>query len=59
VLALVADNLSNVEIADRLCISVKTAEHHVSAVILRLDVATRQEAAAAARARGMLGVAEK
>ena len=54
VLVLVAEGLSNVEIADRLCISVKTAEHHVSAVILRLEVQTRREAAAVARSRGLL-----
>jgi DNA-binding NarL/FixJ family response regulator len=48
-----------VEIADRLCISAKTAEHHVSAVILRLDVGTRQEAAAAARSRGVLEPVKK
>jgi DNA-binding NarL/FixJ family response regulator len=51
---LVGEGLSNVEIARRLCISAKTAEHHVSAIMARLDVPTRQEAAAAARARGLL-----
>jgi DNA-binding CsgD family transcriptional regulator len=54
VLGLVDDGLSNLEIADRLCISVKTAEHHVSAVMLRLDVGTRREAAATARSLGIL-----
>jgi DNA-binding CsgD family transcriptional regulator len=54
VLGLVGEGLSNVEIARRLCISAKTAEHHVSAIMARLDVPTRQEAAAAARARGLL-----
>ena len=54
VLGLVGEGLSNVEIARRLCISAKTAEHHVSAVMARLDVPTRQKAAAAARARGLL-----
>jgi DNA-binding NarL/FixJ family response regulator len=51
--------LSNTEIADRLCISTKTAEHHVSAIMDRLDAPTRREAAAAARNRGLLGSAEK
>jgi DNA-binding CsgD family transcriptional regulator len=55
VLGLLGEGLSNSEIARRLCISAKTAEHHVSAIMARLDAATRQEAAAAARARGLLG----
>ena len=59
VLALVGEGLSNVEIADRLCISAKTAEHHVSAIILRFNVNTRLEATLAARSRGVLESAEK
>ena len=59
VLGLVGEGLSNAEIARRLCISAKTAEHHVSAIMARLDVPTRQEAAAAARARGLLGRVQK
>ena len=55
VLGLVDEGLSNTEIADRLCIAAKTAEHHVSAVMARLDVSTRQRAASAARSRGLLG----
>ncbi len=54
VLGLVGEGLSNAEIARRLCISAKTAEHHVSAIMARLEAPTRQEAAAAARARGLL-----
>jgi DNA-binding CsgD family transcriptional regulator len=54
VLGLVGEGLSNAEIARRLCISAKTAEHHVSAIMARLDAPTRQQAAAAARARGFL-----
>lgn len=54
VLGLIDEGLSNTEIASRLCISAKTAEHHVSAVMARLEVASRQEAAAAARKRGLL-----
>jgi len=53
VLSLVDEGLSNMEIADRLCISAKTAEHHVSAIIARLGVASRRDAAVAARALGM------
>ncbi|HVY89438.1 MAG TPA: AAA family ATPase [Hyphomonadaceae bacterium] len=54
VLNLVGAGLSNAEIADKLCISAKTAEHHVSALMARLDVATRREAAAEARKLGIL-----
>ncbi len=42
-----------------MCISAKTAEHHVSAVMARLDAPTRQKAVAAARNRGLLGGSEK
>jgi DNA-binding CsgD family transcriptional regulator/tetratricopeptide (TPR) repeat protein len=59
VLGLVDEGLSNTEIASRLCISAKTAEHHVSAIMARLDAPTRQKAAAAARNRGLLGSSEK
>jgi DNA-binding CsgD family transcriptional regulator len=59
VLGLVDEGLSNAEIASRLFISAKTAEHHVSAIMARLDASTRQEAAAAARHRGLLGSSEK
>jgi DNA-binding CsgD family transcriptional regulator len=55
VLGLLDEGLSNAEIARRLCVSAKTAEHHVSAIMARLDAATRQQAAAVARARGLLG----
>jgi DNA-binding NarL/FixJ family response regulator len=50
VFALLVQGLSNREIAARLSISRKTTEHHVSAIIARLGVATRGEAAAYARA---------
>jgi len=59
VLGLVDEGLSNIEIASRLCISAKTAEHHVSAIMARLDAPTRREAAAVARNRGLLGSSEK
>jgi DNA-binding CsgD family transcriptional regulator len=51
--------MSNMEIADRLCISAKTAEHHVSAIIARLGVATRRHAASAARSLGLMGEVKK
>lgn len=48
VLTLLAEGLTNAEIARRLRISPKTAGHHVSAILERLGVATRTEAAAMA-----------
>jgi DNA-binding CsgD family transcriptional regulator len=51
VLRLVAHGLTNAEIANRLCISAKTVEHHVSRVLAKLGLRRRSEAAAyAARA---------
>jgi DNA-binding CsgD family transcriptional regulator len=45
VLALVAEGLTNGQIAERLFISTKTASVHVSAILRKLGVATRTEAA--------------
>jgi DNA-binding CsgD family transcriptional regulator len=54
VLVLLAEGLSNAEIADRLHLSVKTAGHHVSAVLAKLDAPTRGQAAAAAHRLGLV-----
>ncbi len=54
VLRLLNDGLSNAEIGARLFISPKTVDHHVSAILARLEVATRGEAAARARDAGWL-----
>jgi ATP/maltotriose-dependent transcriptional regulator MalT len=54
VLGLLADGLSNAEIAARLTVSPKTVDHHVSAVLGKLGVPRRGLAAAAARRRGLL-----
>jgi DNA-binding CsgD family transcriptional regulator/tetratricopeptide (TPR) repeat protein len=49
ILGLLVAGLSNAEIAARLHISPKTADHHVSAVLARLNVHSREAAAALAR----------
>jgi DNA-binding NarL/FixJ family response regulator len=46
VLRLVAEGLTNREIAQRLQISVKTAGHHVSNILMKLGLRSRTEAAA-------------
>ena len=54
VLRLVAEGLTNAGIAARLFISEKTADHHVSAILAKLDVPTRREAAVVARRLGVV-----
>jgi DNA-binding NarL/FixJ family response regulator len=45
ILRLVAAGLSNPQIAERLVISPKTAEHHVGAILRKLQLSSRSEAA--------------
>jgi DNA-binding CsgD family transcriptional regulator len=49
VLELLAEGLTDAEIAARLSLSPKTVEHHVSALLAKLGVTSRRQAAAAAR----------
>jgi predicted ATPase/DNA-binding CsgD family transcriptional regulator len=54
VLELLASGLTNAEIADRLVVSPRTAEHHVAAVLGKLGVPSRRDAARRAAELGLL-----
>ena len=54
VLALLAAGHRNAQIAGRLVISERTVDHHVSAILRKLDARTRGEASAAAARLGLL-----
>jgi len=58
VLSLLVEGMSNADIAARLVISRKTADHHVSAILGRLGVRSRGEAVAAARRLGLDGLTQ-
>jgi DNA-binding CsgD family transcriptional regulator/exonuclease VII small subunit len=52
VLSLLAEGLSNSAIAEKLFITKKTASHHVSSVLVKLNVSSRGQAAALSVANG-------
>jgi DNA-binding CsgD family transcriptional regulator len=52
VLSLLAEGLSNATIAEKLFITKKTASHHVSSVLVKLNVSSRGQAVALAVANG-------
>jgi DNA-binding NarL/FixJ family response regulator len=53
VLRLLAAGYSNPQIGEALYISRKTASHHVSSILTKLDVSTRVEAAGVAHRVGL------
>ena len=54
VLGLMAEGLRNAEIAERLFLSRRTVDHHVSGVLRKLDAKTRGEAVARAQRESLL-----
>jgi len=54
VVRLLAEGLTNAEIAARLVLSVRTVDTHVAAILNKLDAKTRRDAASRAQALGLL-----
>lgn len=54
ILGLIDRGLTNGQIAAKLCLSRKTVDHHVSAILAKLRATTRGEASARARDTGLL-----
>jgi DNA-binding CsgD family transcriptional regulator len=54
VLQLLRDGMQNKEIAARLFISAKTVDHHISAILFKLDVSSRLKAVQEAKQLGIL-----
>ena len=55
VLALLGQGLRNAEIASKLVVSRRTVDHHVSAILAKLDARSRFEAGQKARELGLAG----
>lgn len=54
ILAYMAQNLTNQEIADRLYISLQTVKNHTSSIYRKLNVTSRMQAVSAAREMGLI-----
>jgi DNA-binding CsgD family transcriptional regulator/tetratricopeptide (TPR) repeat protein len=54
VLTLLADGLTNAEIASVLCVSTRTVDHHVGSLLVKLDARNRAVAAVKARRLGVI-----
>jgi DNA-binding NarL/FixJ family response regulator len=50
----VAEGLTNADIAERLFVSPKTVDHHVSALLTKLGASSRKEAVAIAHDQGLV-----
>jgi DNA-binding CsgD family transcriptional regulator len=59
VLQLLDQGLTNIEIADRLFVSPRTVEHHVAAVMSKLNATTRDQAVASAAEQGLLTIGQQ
>ena len=55
VVALLVEGLTNAEIAERLVVSPRTVEHHVAAVLQKLDAPTRRDVARRASELQLIG----
>jgi DNA-binding NarL/FixJ family response regulator len=55
VLRHLSEGMTNAEIADRLFVSNRTVDHHVSAILGKLGADSRSAAVTAAREAGLLG----